>query len=183
MGLFDRGKKKSEGAGLPGTAVIRSWRRTDIAAGETTTSSMVEYGIAKGTFAFDLEVTLDDGRPTYTVTRRFKVPRKLGQKPALDVPLPISADPDNPTRIEIDWDQFIAGGGADEFRAAHRNREQAAVHGKVPSANRTAMVDAWISAAKRGAMTAEQFDETLANPARSGMITAEEAEEAKRAVG
>jgi len=118
MGLFDRKKKDLTETGLTGTAVIRSEERAGI-YNDTENLSVTDFGMGNFKFRFELEVTLDDGRPSYTVTGKFKVPAKVGGETGPGVTFPIYADPDDPTRIEINWDRFVAEGGVDAFREAH----------------------------------------------------------------
>jgi hypothetical protein len=182
VGLFDRKKKNLVSTGLPGTAVIRAERRAELAQGDDTTY-LADYGIGKYKYHFELEVTLDDGRPPYPVSGKFRVPAKAGGEPAPGVTLPVHADPDDPTRIEIDWDRFIAGGGATEHREDRSREHQAAVHQTLPDATRAMMVDGWIAATKAGAMSTADFEQTVANAVQGGMLTPAEAEAARSAVG
>jgi hypothetical protein len=118
MALLGRKKKDLTDRGLAGKAVIRSEKRVRI-YNSTDNLSVTDLGIGSYKFRFELEVTLDDGRQPYTVTGKFKVPAKVGEQTGPGVTFPIYADPDEPTRIEIDWDQFIAEGGVAEFREGH----------------------------------------------------------------
>jgi hypothetical protein len=123
MALFGRKKKDLTETGLTGTAVVRSEERAGI-YNDTENVSFTDFGMGTFKFRFELEVTLDDGRPPYTVNGKFKVPAKVGGETGPGVTFPIYADPDDPTRIEINWDRFIAEGGVAEFQEAHRKQHQ-----------------------------------------------------------
>lgn len=125
MGLFDRRKKDLTETGIAGKAVIRAEKRVGI-YNDRENLSVTDFGMGSYKFRFELEVTLDDGRPPYTVTGKFKVPAKVGGETGPGVTFPVCADPDDPTRIEIDWDRFIAAGGVDEFRDAHLRQHKTA---------------------------------------------------------
>jgi hypothetical protein len=120
MGLFNRSKKDLATEGIPGTAVIVT---EDHFEGEAF--GLTDVGLGSYKFKFELEVTLTDGRPPYTVAGKFKVPAAVGGQSGPGVALPIAADPDNPKRIEIDWDQFLADGGAAKFEEAFAKKREA----------------------------------------------------------
>lgn len=182
MGLFRRKKKDLMLTGLPGNAVIRKEDWSDFSNDDDTTS-LADLGIGNRRFRFELEVTLDDGRPPYTVEGWFKVPAKLDGETGPGVTLPVWADPDDPTNIDINWDRFVAGGGANKFRSNKADDRRAAVHESFPAGNRTMMVNGWVAATKAGAMSAEDLENALQGAVSSGMLDEAEAEAARRAVG
>lgn len=182
MGLFRRKKKDLTLTGLPGTAVIRSEERAEIFNDDESTS-LTDFGLGSYKFRFEMEVTLDDGRPAYTVTGKFKVPAKIGGETGPGVSLPIYADPDDPTRVEINWDRFSATGGATKFREGQRDQQRTVVHQNLPDAQRTSMVNSWVASTRGGAMSPADLDAALANAVDAGMLTAEEADAARKSVG
>lgn len=182
MGLFGRKKKDLTSSGLPGTAVIRSEERAEL-FNDTDNTSLTDFGLGSYKFRFELEVTLDDGRPPYTVKGKFKVPAKLGGETGPGVSLPVYADPDNPTRIEVNWEQFLATGGAEAFREGQQAQQRVAVHQATPDALRNTMLNSWISATKGGAMSAAAFESALGDALQAGLVTPEEADAARTSVG
>lgn len=180
MGLFRRKKKKDLTlAGLPGKAVIRKEDWSDFSTDDDTTS-LADLGIGNRRFLFELEVTLDDGRPPYTVEGWFKVPAKLGGDTGPGVTLPVYADP---TNLDINWDRFVAEGGVNKFRSGDAGDRRAAVHESFPAGSRTMMVNGWVAAAKAGAMSADEFENALHGATSSGTIDEAGAEAARRAAG
>ncbi len=182
MGLFRRKKKDLMLTGLPGNAVIRKEDWSDFSTDDDTTS-LADLGIGNRRFLFELEVTLDDGRPPYTVEGWFKVPAKLGGETGPGVTLPVWADPDDPTKLDINWDRFVAEGGVNKFRSGDADDRRAAVHESFPAGSRTMMVNGWIAATKAGAMSADEFENALQGAVSSGTLNEAEAEAARRAVG
>jgi len=183
MGLFGRRKRKELTlTGLRGHAVITKEDWSDFDTGDDETS-LADLGIGSRRFRFELEVTLDDGRPPYTVKGWFKVPANLGIETGPGVTLPVYADPDDATNLDINWEQFVAEGGAKSARWTDKETRPSAVHDAMPDATRKQMVDGWVSAAKSGALTADAFEEAISGAVESGMLTADEAETARQAVG
>ena len=128
-------------------------------------------------------MTLDDGRPPYTVEGWFKVPAKLGGDTGPGVTLPVYADPDDPTNLDINWDRFVAEGGVNKFRSGDADDRRAAVHEGFPAGNRMMMINGWVAAANAGAMSAEDFENALQGAISGGTIDGAEAEAARRAAG
>ncbi len=160
MGLF---KRKSDllTTGLPGTAVILSERRLDIRGDDSDGMDFLEQRFGSYKFGFDLEVTLDDGRPPYTVSDKFKVPAPIGGESGPGVTLPVFVDPNDANRVEVDWKRFEAEGGAQAFADAYeRKREEWARKGM----------------AKADAADAQRLDAKVA----AGEMTEAEADEHKR---
>jgi hypothetical protein len=174
VGLFDRKKKDLTETGLAGMAVIRSEERAGI-YNDTENLSVTDFGMGTYKFRFELEVTLDDGRPPYTVNGKFKVPAKVGGETGPGVTFPIYADPDDPARIEINWDRFIAEGGVAEFQQAHRKQQQnpaqeiaereeavRAAAGPAPSMNSTRKEDLEYQL-RTGVITKDLYEAIVAN--------------------
>jgi hypothetical protein len=160
MGLFRR-KPDLLTTGLPGTAVIVSERRLDIRGDDSDGMDLLEQRFGSYKFGFELEVTLDDGRPPYTVSDTFKVPAPIGGHSGPGVTLPVFVDPDNPNRVEVDWERFAAEGGAKAFEEAYeRKREEWARKGM----------------AKADAADAQRLDADVA----AGKMTQADADEHKR---
>ena len=122
MGLF-RGKKKDlSDAGVPGTAVIQSEENLD--SGGDDPIRLADLGMGSFKFRLDLEVTVE-GRAPYQVSGKFKVPAKLGSEAGPGVELPVFVDPDDPQRVEVDWDRFAAEGGKQKFADAYQRKREA----------------------------------------------------------
>ena len=182
MGLFRRKKKKDLTlTGLPGKAVIRKEDWSEFPTSDDTTS-LADLGIGNRRFLFVLEVTLDDGRPPYTVEGWFKVPARLGGETGPGVTLPVYADPDDPSNIDINWDRFVAEGGADKFRSDNADDRRAAVHETFPAGSRTMMVNGWVAATKAGAMSAEDLENALQGAVTAGTLDEAEADAARKSV-
>ena len=157
MGLFKR-KPDLRTTGLPGTAVILGERRLDIRGDDSDEMDFLEQRFGSYKFGLELEVTLDDGRPPYTVNDSFKVPARIGGQSGPGVVLPVFADPNDPKRVEVDWDRFAAEGGAEAFEAAYeRKREEWARKGMANAdADAARQLDAKVAAGK---MTQADADE------------------------
>jgi hypothetical protein len=185
MALFKRNKGLGD-AGIPGTAVIRSCARESESAGvgQGETVRLADTGIiGKHKWDLALEVTLDDGRPPYPVAGTFKVPSKLMHWISEGRSVPLRADPKDPERIELDWDRFDTSGPSEQEARAQDEERRAKVQEAMPAANRNRMVEGWLMAVKAGGMTRAQFDESLADAVEAGMLTAEEADDARRSAG
>lgn len=111
------------------------------------------------------------------------MPAKLGGDTGPGVTLPVYADPDDPTNLDINWDRFVAEGGVNKFRSGDADDRRAAVHESFPAESRTMMVNGWVAAAKAGAMNAEEFENALQGAVMGGTLDEAEAEAARRAAG
>ena len=76
MGLFGRKKKDLVFEGVTGTAVIRASEETRPDVGDDSTT-LSDFGYGNVKYRMELEVQVDDGRASYTVTGKFKVPTRL----------------------------------------------------------------------------------------------------------
>jgi hypothetical protein len=184
MGLFGRKKKDLVLDGIPGTATIRSAKRDERIhkVDEPDDPILADIGIGTLKYRLELEVQLDDHRAPYVTDGRFKVPLDIGE---LDVgmALPVRADPDDPTQVEIVWDGYRARPEITEIRDGFDTEERAQVHERFPAESRKQMLDGWITATKSGAMSRKQLDEALHGMVDSGVLTNEEAAAARAAVG
>jgi hypothetical protein len=184
MGLFGRRKKKDlvfEGIG--GRATIRSAERDERIHNADSTSddpTFADLGIGTRKYRLELDVQLDDGRPVYTASGRFKIPLDAGE---LDtgISFPVRADPDDPSNVELDWDAWRASPEQAEIRDGFDAEERAQVHTAYPTDARKQMLDGWVKAVERGAMSREDFDEALGGQVGSGVLTEEEAAAARAA--
>ena len=77
MGLFGRDKKDLASSGIRGQALVVNAERLDLGTDDDSIR-LTDVGLGSYKFRFDLEVTLEDGRPPYTVSGKFKVPAKVG---------------------------------------------------------------------------------------------------------
>jgi hypothetical protein len=115
-------KKKLSDVGVPGTAVIVHEDNLDRSSDDD--SILTELGMGSWSFRMALEVHVD-GRAPYTVNQKVKVPAKAGGDAGPGVELPVLVDPDEPQRIQIDWDQFLADGGKEKLQAAYQRKREA----------------------------------------------------------
>jgi len=184
MGLFGRKRKDLVLDGMPGSAVIRSAARAERIhkVDEPDDPILADIGIGTLKYRLELEVRLDDGPAPYIADGRFKVPLDVGE---LDVgmTLPVHADPDDPSRVEISWDAYRARPDVAEIRDGFDAEERAQVHDGFPAGSRTQVIDGWVAATQGGAMSREAFDESLDGMVQSGVLTAEEAAAARARLG
>jgi hypothetical protein len=180
VGLFGRRRKVGD-AGIPGTARVVEvdtedfWRATP----NNDHFHLAEIGLGHVVNRLTLEVTLNDGRDAYRVTDEFKVPTKFDSHVVLDTQLPVFADPDDPTILEVNWYAFEAAGGNPPPDAAST---KARLHDEFPDATRTAMIDGWVAAVTIGGMTRAQFDDAIDGALKGGLLDAGEAEAARARV-
>ena len=182
MGLFGRKQKKDlTFEGIPGTAIVRGEEDASFFNSDES-FALTDIGIGSYKVRYTLDVTLADGRPPYTVTAKVKVPAKHGGATARGMKVPVYVDPDDPNRLEINWEQFEATGGDAEYQAEASEAQRTAVHAAMPEQNRNMMVTGWVSAAKSGALSAADFDQALKDAVQAGMLTAEEADGVRKSV-
>jgi len=184
MGLFGRKKKDLVFEGIGGTAVIRAATRDERIHNMDSTSddpTLADLGIGTRKYRLELDVRLDDGRPLYAASGRFKIPLDAGE---LDTGMsfPVRADPDEPSNVELDWDAWRASPEQAEIRDGFDDEERAQVHDAMPDESRRMMVDGWVKAVELGAMTRDQLDEALGGQVTAGVLTEEEAAAARAAV-
>lgn len=188
MGLFGRKKKKDlVQDGLPGKAVIRSLESADFWDEHSKDPDdgirLTDVGVGHYTLRLELDVRLDDGRAPYTVTAKFKVPAKANYGTHEGATVPVYADPADPSQLEINWDQFLAEGKPGETRAFTPEEQNADTHERFPDASRTMMVDGWVKAAQGGQMSRDAFEDAISGAVDGGLLTADEADAARKAVG
>lgn len=178
MGLFGRKKKKDlVYEGMTGTATIRTATRDERIhkVDESDDPVLADLGIGTRKYRLDLDVQLDDARPVYQTSGRFKIPLDVGELDA-GMSFPVRADPDDPSHLELDWDAWRASPEQQEVRDGFDAEERAVVHEEFPDASRTMMVDGWVKAFEIGNLSREQFDEAIAGAVQSGMLTEAEAQ-------
>jgi hypothetical protein len=179
VGLFGRKKKDLVFEGIGGSAVIRTAVRDERIhkVDESDDPVLADLGIGTRKYRLELDVQLDDGRPVYTASGRFKIPLDVGE---LDTGMrfPVRADPDEPSNVELDWDAWRASPEQAEIRDGFDAEEQAQVHDGMPDATRQQMVDGWVKAYEVGAMSRDDFDEAMKGSVESGMLTEAEAQAA-----
>jgi hypothetical protein len=184
VGLFGRKRADLAVEGLRGTAVITTATRDERIhkVDDSDDPVLADLGIGTRKYRLDLEVHLDDGRAPYPASGRFKVPLDVGE---LDVgqSFPVDVDPNDPSRVEISWDRYRASPEVAEVRDGFDAEERAVVHDQFPAESRRQMLDGWLTATKAGAMTAQQLDDALDGMVQSGVLTASEADETRRAAG
>ena len=180
MGLFGRKRKVGE-AGIPGKARVVDvdtsdfWRDTPDRSG----FRLAEFGLGHVVNRLTLDIALNDGRDIYRVTDEFKVPAKYDSHVVLGTELPMFADPDDPTIVEVNWYGFEAAGGNPPPDAA---TSKTRLHDQFPAESRTMMIDGWVTAVEMGGMTREQFDDAIDGALNGGLLGADEAASARARV-
>jgi hypothetical protein len=181
MGLFGRKKKDLTLDGLPGNALVLELEDWSNDTSEDT--SLADYGIGNTKRWMRLEVTLDDGRPAYRVEGKQKIPAKRTGDLADGMRIPIYVDPDEPERIDFNWEGFDASGEVARYFAKNAEEARPMVHDAMPDATRNMMVDGWVKAVEVGGMTAADFEEAIDGAVTSGMLTEEEGAAARSRLG
>jgi hypothetical protein len=175
MGLFGRKKKDLVFEGITGTATVRTATRDERIhkVDESDDPILADVGIGTRKYRLELDVQLDDQRPVYQASGRFKVPLDVGE---LDTGMtfPVHADPDEPATLELDWDAWRASPEQTELRDGFDAEEQEVVHEGFGDTNRSMMVDGWVKAFEIGNLSREQFDEAIQGAVEGGMLTAAE---------
>lgn len=179
MGLFGRKKKDLVYEGMTGTATIRAATRDERIhdAEGSDDPVLADLGIGTRKYRLELEVQLDDDRPAYQTSGRFKIPLDVGELDA-GMSFPVRADPDDPSHLELDWDAWRASPEQQELRDGFDDEERAVVHEQYPDESRTMMVDGWVKAFEIGNLSGEQFDEAITGAVQSGVLTDAEAQDA-----
>ena len=172
MGLFGRKKKDLVFEGIGGTATIRRAERDERIhkVDESDDPILADLGIGTRKYRLELDVQLDDHRPVYTASGRFKIPLDVGELDA-GMQLPVRADPDEPSTLELDWGAWRASPEQAEIRDGFDAEERAQVHDGMPDATRQQMIDGWVKAVELGAMSRVDFDEAMRGSVESGMLT------------
>jgi hypothetical protein len=203
MGLFDRSSKSVLKQGIAGTAVIRESRKieddgTDEGGqrGEFLLNDMREAGLwGKHTYIFTLEIQVPETEP-YEVSGEFKTPAKAGRTGVLShrglepgLKLPVKIDRDDPQRVAIDWDAFLASPDrkaavkeAVQAESANANKRMLEANPDLAQqlrANNAVAVMAWANAVNAGKMTREKFDKTVDLEVKVGRMDPADAEAAR----
>lgn len=202
MGLFDRSTKKILERGTPGTAVIRESRKIEDGTdehgqrGEYVLNDMRDAGLwGKHRYEFTLEIQVPGAEP-YEVSGEFKTPAKAGRtglvshrglEPGLE--LPVKVDREDPQRIAIDWDAFLADPGRKaavkkaaqgESVDAYKSQLEAdpALAQQLRAGNAVAVVG-WAGMVEDGKMSREEFDKTVDLEVKVGRMDPADAEAAR----
>ena len=180
MGLFRR-KRKVGDAGIPGTARVVDVDTSDFWGTSPNNDHfhLAEIGRGHVVNHLTLEITLNDGRDPYLVTDEFKVPTKFDSHVVLDTRLPVFADPDDPTIVEVNWYGFEAAGANPPPDAA---ATKARLHDEFPDATRSAMIDGWVAAVVAGGMSRAQFDDAINGAVKGGLLNTDEGDAARARV-
>jgi hypothetical protein len=182
VGLF-RKKKDLALVGIPGVArIVASEQITHWGEDGDEANPLAELGFGSSPYRLELEVTLDDGTKPYTVKGKFRVPVKHDLAD-VGFNVPLRADPDDPTKIELDWQTAdeVPGFNPDLDRG-RRAATQAGVYENFPPESRKMMIDGWVAAANAGAMSREEFDKAIDDAVESGMLMDADAEGARAAL-
>ena len=182
-GLFGRKKKDLVFEGIAGTATVRTATRDERIhkVDESDDPILANVGIGTRKYRLDLDVQLDDKRPVYQASGRFKIPLDVGE---LDTgqQIPVRADPDDPATLELDWDAWRASPEQTELRDGFDAEERQGVHDAMPEGTRKMMIDGWVKAFELGALSCDDFDEAIKGSVDSGMLTEAEAAAATAAI-
>jgi hypothetical protein len=203
MGLFDRSSKKILERGIAGTAVIRESRKIEDDGtdehgrrGEFLLNDMRDAGLwGKHRYVFTLEIQVPEAEP-YEISGEFKTPAKAGRTGVLShrglepgLQLPVKVDRDDPQRIAIDWDAFLASPDrkaavkeAVQGESANANKRMLEANPDLAQqlrANNATAVVAWANAVKAGKMSREDFDKTVNLEVKVGRMDPADAEAAR----
>jgi len=183
MGLFGRKKQDLVFEGIAGTATIRSATRDERIhkVDESDDPVLADLGIGTRKYRLELDVQLDDERPVYQASGRFKIPLDAGELDS-GMTFPVRADADDPANLELDWDAWRASPEQTELRDGFDAEAREVVHDGFGDANRSMMVDGWVKAYELGKLSREQFDEAIKGSVESGMLTEAEAAAATAAI-
>jgi hypothetical protein len=203
MGLFDRSSKRILERGVAGTAVIRESRKIEDDArdehgqrGQYVLNDMRDAGLwGKHSYDLTLEIQIP-GTEAYEVSGEFKTPAKAGRTglvshrglgPGLE--LPVKVDREDPQRVAIDWDAFLASPDrkaavkkAVQDESANANKRMLDANpdlAKQVRANNANAVVVWAGAVKAGKMSREKFDKTVDLEVRVGRMDPADAEAAR----
>jgi len=143
-----------------------------------------------------LEVRLP-GREPYEVAGRFKVPRRAENaslvKRAVSlqagIELPVRVEASDPQAVEVDWKRFIDDPGRRaQLEKRQQQRQQEVLHERLASnpklqaklqAGGKQQAPAWAAAVRGGAMSREQFEQTVEGEVRAGRMDPADAEAAR----
>ena len=183
MGLFGRKKKDLVFEGIAGTATVRTATRDERIhkVDESDDPILADIGIGTRKYRLELDVQLDDQRPVYQASGRFKIPLDVGEVDT-GMTIPVRADPDDPANLELDWDAWRASPEQTELRDGFDAEERETVHDAMPDGSRKMMIDGWVKAFELGKMSRDDFDEAIRGSVESGMLTEAEAAAATAAV-
>jgi hypothetical protein len=181
MGLFGRKKKDLTLDGLPGVAAV-VWLEDAYYDMNDDTISPADLGIGNVKRGMHLDVTLDDGRPTYRIEGKQKLPAKHSANLAEGMKIPLYADPNDPQTVDLNWEAFEASGEVDKFFPRDAEHATGMVHDAMDG-SRQMMIDGWLKAVEVGGMSAAAFEEAIAGAVTSGMLTEEEGAAARARLG
>jgi hypothetical protein len=184
VGLFGRKRKDLAIEGLPGKATIMAselitkWgERSD-----EVNPLAEEFGIGSVPYKLSLAIQLDDGRKPYTVVGKFRVPVKHDLAD-VGMVIPLRADPDDPQKIELDWQTADTVEGVNPALDKARHAvTHAGIYENFPAASRAQMIDGWVGAANGGQMSREQFDTAIDEAVAAGMLNDDDAAKARAAL-
>lgn len=150
----------------------------------------------RSTYELTLEVHLP-GREPFEVRGKFKAPKKAERtnfgltRASLSrgLELPVVADPDDPRKVEIDWDRFARDPGRTKaLDSARINRQNEILKQQLEKkpkqqakmwANNKMAAAAWAEAVRAGNLSREQFEESINLEVDSGRMDPADAEAAR----
>lgn len=171
------GRRKLLSKGTAAQAVVKRvyWMR-DAEDG----APLGDIGIGNERHDLTLEVHME-GREPYEVQGLFRVPVRLLDRVVEGMTVPVKVHPSKPDRVAVDWETFVDAGG--DPPDPTREEITADVHDQFPAESRKMMIDGWVTATKAGAMTKDQFEESITGAITSGMLNEQEAAAARKSLG
>ena len=205
MSLFGKRRNRRRLAALDGpegTAVIRaSEPMSELSArtGPDTILNLEPNVMGTHAYWFTLEVRIP-GREPYEVSDRFDVPKKAENLSFFDtanalkagIELPVRVDSNDPAKVAVDWDRFLASPGRKEsVRAAKEAGQRANLAQQIArnpklqakmQANGRLQLQAWSGAVRSGAMSRDDFERTVTGEVESGRMDPADAQAARQAL-
>jgi hypothetical protein len=176
------GYKKLLKSGTPATALVKSFWEMDEAS---------TFGNAQHEFTIQVRV---DGQAPYDLQGLFRIPVKLIGSVGPGTVVPVKVHPKDPNKVAIDWGAWdpsaptetvqgapAADGAASDIVMGATTQET--VYNAMPAESRNLMVTGWVTAARSGALSREEFDEAINDAVTAGMLTEADAASARTELG
>lgn len=176
------GYKKLLKSGTPATALVKSFWEMDEAS---------TFGNAQHEFTLEVRV---DGQAPYDLQGLFRIPVKLIGTVGPGTVVPVKVHPKEPNKVAIDWGAWdpssptetvegaSATGDADSGIAMGASTQQT-VYDAMPADSRNMMVTGWVTAARSGALSREEFDAAINDAVAAGMLNEADAAAARAELG
>jgi hypothetical protein len=175
------GYKKLLKSGTPATGLVKSFWEMDEAS---------TFGNAQHEFTIEVRV---DGQAPYDLQGLFRIPVKLIGSVGPGAVVPVKVHPKDPKKVAIDWGAWDPSAPTETVEGAPADLEsddiamgattQETVYNAMPAESRNLMVTGWVTAARSGALSREEFDEALNDAVAAGMLTEADAASARTELG